>query len=439
MRDISKTNYRGNTEDRAEHEPAATAFSYKIFIAVLLHVAIGCVSLIIVADYQSYVLFDRGHLAYAIGVSATFSAVGMLFAIAPFTFGYFTGFYLFTVAAGFLWLNCFSRYDYDHRVAGLSAAVSALLFLLPALLVHAPLKQTLVLSRRNFEHLLTAILVLALATVAIASSLHFRLVSLSQMYDFRSELNYPAVLRYLIGIVPNALLPLAFAGYLVLRSYWKAAITLLIFPLFYPITLSKLAFFAPFWVLAVWIGSRFFAARTVVILSLLVPMSIGVGLMLLREHQTIMAYFYLVNIRMIAVQSSAIDVYNDFFASHPHTYFCQIGVIKALAGCPYQYPLAIVMQNTYGFGNLNASLFATEGVASVGHYLAPLAALVCGLIVAIGNRAAAGLPPGFVLVSASMIPQIIMNVPLTVTMVSHGTILLFAIWYVTPRTIFAPE
>jgi hypothetical protein len=259
------------------------------------------------------------------------------------------------------------------------------------------------------------------------------------MYDFRNELNYPTILRYLIGIVPNALLPLAFAGYLALRSYWKAAITLVIFPLFYPITLSKLAFFAPLWVLAVWIGSRWFAARTVVILSLLVPMSIGVALMLSSDNSVTFAYFNLANIRMIAAQASAIDIYNDFFASHPHTYFCQIGAIKALAGCPYQDPLAIVMQNAYGFGNLNASLFATEGVASVGHYLAPLTALVCGLIVAIGNRAAAGLPPGFVLVSASMIPQIIMNVPLTVTMVTHGTILLFVIWYVIPRTIFAPE
>ena len=75
----------------------------------------------------------------------------------------------------------------------------------------------------------------------------------------------------------------------------------------------------------------------------------------------------------------------------------------------------------------------------MGHYLAPFTAMACGLIVAIGNRVAAGLPPAFVLVSSSMIPQIIMNVPLTVTMVTHGTILLFAIWYVTPRTLFAPE
>ncbi|MBR0757045.1 hypothetical protein JQ604_33095 [Bradyrhizobium jicamae] len=417
--------------------PAASRFDARLLALLLFHVAVGCVSLIIVSQHQSYMLFDREYLVSAIGVSAAFGALAILFAIAPFSFGYFSGFYLFTVVSGFLWLNCFSQYKYDHTLAGLSAALSALLFLLPALLIDAPLKQLFVLSRRNFEHLLTAILVLALATVAAASSLHFKLASLSQMYDFRNELNYPMILRYLIGIVPNALLPLAFAGCLALRSYWKAAIALAIFPLFYPITLSKLAFFAPFWVLSVWIGSRLLAARAIVILSLLVPMSIGVGLMLLVGTDTALAFFNLVNIRMIATQASAIDIYNHFFANHPHTYFCQVGVINALFGCPYQDPLAVVMQNTYGFGNLNASLFATEGVASVGHYLAPFTALACGLIVAIGNRVAAGLPPAFVLVSSSMIPQIIMNVPLTVTMVTHGTILLFAIWHITPRTIFA--
>jgi hypothetical protein len=433
MRDRSGREHTG-----IKHGSTETPFSSKVLLLVLLYVAIGCVSLGIVAEHQSYVLLQRQHLASAIAVSAAFSAIAILFAIAPFSFGYFSGFYLFTVVAGFLWLNCFSTYNYDHRLAGLSAAVSALLFLLPALFIHAPLKQLLVLSRRNFEHLLTAILVLALATVALASSYHFKPTSLSQIYDLRSELNYPTIVRYLIGIVPNALLPLAFASYLALRSYWKAAIALAILPLFYPITLSKLAFFAPAWVLAVWIGSRLFGARVVAILSLLVPMSIGVAMML-RSSPAVLAYFYLVNIRMVAVQSSALDIYNDFFANHPHTYFCQIGIIKALVGCPYQAPLSVVMDQTYGFGNLNASLFATEGIASVGHYLAPFTALVCGLVVAIGNRAAAGLPPSFVLVSASMIPQIMVNVPLTVTMVTHGTILLFAIWYVMPRDLFEPK
>ena len=43
-------------------------------------------------------------------------------------------------------------------------------------------------------------------------------------------------------------------------------------------------------------------------------------------------------------------------------------------------------------GNFNGSLFATEGIASVGPLWAPLSALVCGLIVSLGNSASARLP-----------------------------------------------
>jgi hypothetical protein len=149
--------------------------------------------------------------------------------------------------------------------------------------------------------------------------------------------------------------------------------------------------------------------------------------------------FNIINIRMIATPSSALDIYNHFFASHPLTWFCQISVLKPLMQCPYQEPLAVVMQNTYGLGNLNASLFATEGVASVGLYLAPLAALAAGLVLALGNRASAGLPPRFVLMSAGVLPHILLNVPLSVAMLTHGTAILFLLWYVMPRSLFEPK
>ena len=59
-----------------------------------------------------------------------FSTVSLLFIFARFSFGYFIGFSLFTMVLGFIWLNTFSKFNYDHRLAGLSAAVSAVLFLL---------------------------------------------------------------------------------------------------------------------------------------------------------------------------------------------------------------------------------------------------------------------------------------------------------------------
>lgn len=94
------------------------------------------------------------------------------------------------------------------------------------------------------------------------------------------------------------------------------------------------------------------------------------------------------------------------------------------------------MQDAYNVGNFNASLFATEGIASVGVVLAPLAAFICGLVVALGNSASPGLPSRFVLLSAGVLPQIFLNVSLTITFVTNGAALLFILWCVTPRSLF---
>ena len=87
-------------------------------------------------------------------------------------------------------------------------------------------------------------------------------------------------------------------------------------------------------------------------------------------------------------------------------------------------------------GNFNASLFATEGIASVGLALAPFTALACGLVIALGNRLSAGLKPRFILISGAALPQVLLNVPLTIALLTNGAAFLFLLWYVTPRSIF---
>jgi hypothetical protein len=98
--------------------------------------------------------------------------------------------------------------------------------------------------------------------------------------------------------------------------------------------------------------------------------------------------------------------------------------------------LSIVMERTYQLGNFNASLFATEGIASVGLILAPFSGLACGLVIALGNRLSAGLPSTFILLSGGILPQVFVNVPLTTTLLTNGA---FVLWYVTPREIFEPD
>ncbi|MDA9499804.1 hypothetical protein [Bradyrhizobium sp. CCBAU 11357] len=409
---------------------------------VLLHSAVTCLSLIEVATFQLSIDFNPRRLWIAVIVAIGFSAVSLLFVSARFCFGYFVGFYFYTMILGFLWIDVFSEYSYPHLLAGASAALSLLLFLMPVLFIRAPLRSLVILSNARFEQLLTLILAISAAVIAMAASYNFRLVSVANIYDYRDSLDFPGPLRYLIGWVSGALLPFAFACYWLLGHPWRAILVLILLLLFYPITLTKFAFFTPAWLIAVAMLSRFLQARAAAIVSIFGPMLIGLLVIWLTEASLRSIpgrYFDIVNIRTIATASGALDLYNHFFASHPLTWFCQISVLKPLTHCPYDEPLAVVMHNTYDFGNLNASLFATEGIASVGPWLAPLTALAAGFVLALGNRASAGLPPRFVLMSSGILPHILLNVPLSVAMLTHGTAILFLLWYVMPRSLFEPK
>ncbi|EJN12837.1 hypothetical protein PMI42_03843 [Bradyrhizobium sp. YR681] len=427
---------------RARLDSKALDSKAALAVLLLLHSAVTCLSLIKVATFQSYIHFSGERVWIAAAIAIGFSVVSLLFAIARFSFGYFAGFYCYTMILGFLWIDVFSEYSYPRLLAGLSAALSLLLFLLPVLFVRAPIRQLVVLSNARFEHLLTLIMVVSVATIAMASTYNFRLVAIANIYDYRDALEFPGAVRYLTGWVSSTLLPFAFACYWLLGHRWRAVLVLVLLLLFYPIMLTKFAFFTPAWLIALAVLSRLLEARASVIASIFVPMLIGLVVIVLTGATLTSIpgkYFDLVNIRMMATASSALDIYNHFFANHPLTWFCQISVLRPLVQCPYHEPLAVVMQNTYGFGNLNASLFATEGVASVGLYLAPLTALASGLVLALGNRASAGLPPRFVLMSSGVLPHVLLNVPLSVAMLTHGTAILFLLWYVTPRSLFEPK
>jgi hypothetical protein len=415
-------------------------------LALLLgfYVIICCVSLTQVANfYQSPVIiaFESARIGPAILIAAPFALTAILFAVSRFSFGYFLGFCLYTVILGYLWLVEFSVFPYEHRWPAASAAFSGLFFLLPALMTASPFRQGVALSPRAFDRMLTAILFVGAAILAAGALSNFRLVGIDEIYAFREDIHFPAPLGYAIGATSMVLLPFAFAAFLLRGARWRAAAVLLLLLMFYPVTLTKLTLFAPFWLLLLLALSKFAEIRIAVVLSLAVPIAIGVVLGLLYKtevlsYEVAFPFFGAVNFRTIAVASLAIDIYNDFFATHPVTYFCQISVLKAVVACPYGEPLALLMANNYELGNLNASLLATEGVASVGVALAPMAALACGFVIALGNRASAGLPARFILLSSGMLVQVLLNLPLTIGMVTYGGALLFLLWYVTPRNVF---
>jgi hypothetical protein len=415
----------------------------KLGALICIHVIFCCVSLTFVATHKLpqmadpatfHIFYQPSRVYVAVIAVATFALFIPLFVFARFSFGYFVGFYFYTMVLGYLWLACFSDLDYGRPLAQVSAAASAIAFLLPALFIVSPVAQTYVLSVTAFERLLAFIFLLGVVTVLISSTYSFQFVSIDDIYKFRGKVESPAILRYLVGI-SSALLPFAFAGFVARRAFWRASAVLVLLVFFYAITFSKLALFTPCWLVAILVLSKLADAKSVVILSLLAPIFAGVLLFsLFPEHAA--SYFSIVNFRMVAIPSVAMDIYNDYFAKHDLTYFCQISALTRFMDCPYQDQLSVVMHEAYRLGYFNASLFATEGIASVGTLYAPVAAFACGLVIALGNRFSAGLPPRFILLSSAIIPHVLLDVPLTTAMLTHGVGLLFLLWYTTPRTIF---
>ena len=200
----------------------------RLAFLICLHIAVSCVSLVYVAEIRTgfHILYDPSRLYGAIAAVMAFAAVAWLFTFADFSFGYFVGFYLYTVVLGYLWLNCFSDLDYNHRLFGFSAAASAIAFLLPALFITSPIPQIYTMSATAFDRLLTFILVLAVCTIAVGAAYNFRLVSIKQIYDFRDKMTSPTILNYLIVMNYSTLLPFAFAGFVTRKAYWRSGAVL---------------------------------------------------------------------------------------------------------------------------------------------------------------------------------------------------------------------
>lgn len=410
-----------------------------------IHTICCCISLVIVLQVYGYLhlfTWSSSRISEAALLSVPIAALAIAMIFANFSFGYLLSFYLYTVTLGYLWLTPFSQLDYDHKFPVISAIASTATFLAPMLFLRWPIKIKPAGSTRSLRWLVAAIIAATLAIIATGFLYNFKLIWLSDIYQFRDELKFPILLQYTMGIALGALLPFAFACCVEMRAHMLAATVLLLCVAFYPVTLTKTALFAPVWLCFLLLVSTYLEARIAVVVSLLGPIAVGLVLAALCREGLIseslfLNYFGTINFRMIAFPSVAIDVYNDFFSRHETTHFCQISLMKYLMACSYDEQPALIIARNYPVGNMNASLLATEGIASVGSALAPASAFLAGLILSVGNLTSEGLPPRFVILSSGIVTQAFLNVPLSIMMVTNGAALLFLLWYVMPRQPFA--
>src|SRR5437763_4449438 len=104
----------------------------RLWLAFLIgfHIVICCVSLVFISRYRYpvafapatfHIFFDSARSHIAIMAVVAFALVSSLFVFVGFSFGYFVGLYLYTMILSYLWLNCFTDLNYDHRLSVFSA------------------------------------------------------------------------------------------------------------------------------------------------------------------------------------------------------------------------------------------------------------------------------------------------------------------------------
>jgi hypothetical protein len=415
-------------------------------LLLLLFALAVCVSLVVVQRYYNYlpIIKSDPHRLLKACVNEL-PAVGLILLVSRgrASFGFAVTFYLLAIVVGYTWMIPFSAFAYDQDLATLSIYLSASAFALPAVFLKLRLPRPQ-LSTRSIDWLLTIAMLLSAVVLVASSSFHFRIVGISEIYNYRGAVELPRVLRYGFGIVVGAVLPFAFAVYAARRRWGLAVLAAGMLICFYPVSLMKLPLFAPAWLVFLLVLFRFAEERVAIVLSLLLPLLAGLATMIPRglgfgDDPHVNALFGVINFRMLAVPAISQDLYTEFFSRNSVTWFCQVSLLKPFVACPYGVPLSELLGAEYGFGSLNASLFATEGVASVGLVYAPFAALACGVVVAIANAMSRHLPPRFVIVSAGIALQSFLSVPLTTMLLTNGAATLFLLWYLMPASYLAAE
>ncbi|WP_338688881.1 hypothetical protein V5279_24965 [Bradyrhizobium sp. 26S5] len=351
------------------------------------------------------------------------------FVAGRFSFGYLVGFSLLSAVFGFVWLSFFSAFDYPHAVARWAMIAALTAAIIPLLFQNNPLWRP-DLSEAAIRRIVVLLLGASFAVLVADISCG---ANVGDPYgEARNAVTRPVLLNYLTGIIIGAVLPYVFA-HLASRRQWLAAAAVLLFALcFYPVLNNKTILLLPVWLpFLFWLFGRF-SPRLATVLAFLIPMMIGLTAFFVLVADKGYIVFGTINLRFAAIPSLALDQYADFFAHRELTRFCQISILRHIIACPYG-ALGPTLGAVYQDGNFNASFLATEGIASVGLALAPVSALVCGLILSVGSMVSRHLPPRFIAVSSGIAVPTIMNVPLTTSLLSNGIALLFLLWWLTPE------
>lgn len=255
------------------------------------------------------------------------------------------------------------------------------------------------ISERRFAEVITIFfLLLALGFMYTLSTNHFQIVSLAQAHEAEQDVTVSGLQGYMVVGYISSFGGLLVAVAIMFRKHYLLVPALVGFVCCYGLLTKRNAVLMPAWIAYIWLAQRIFfrESATKYLLTLIAPFMCGVALVLLLGLEDRESLFYeaftLANYRLYSVPAIAFNVYYNFFATNPLTYWSHIGLISNFVAYPYgQQPLALVMHEAYRMGNENASFLETDGLAAAGRAMLPFISVIFGLVLVAINSCMRGL------------------------------------------------
>lgn len=153
----------------------------------------------------------------------------------------------------------------------------------------------------------------------------------------------------------------------------------------------------PAWIAYIYLAHKWFYRDSVskLLITLMAPFLVGMLAIIIvgttDRGSFIYDAFTLANYRLFSVPAIGFNVYYNFFATHPFTYWSHINIVGGFVSNPYGLSLGEVMEDAYHLGSYNASFLETDGLAAAGVVVLPFISIVFGLVLLALNSSMRGL------------------------------------------------
>lgn len=274
---------------------------------------------------------------------------------------------------------------------------------------------------------------------------HFQLVAWDKTYgsirSSGSDLAASAGLVYPITWLAVVFFPIIATVGLLTRRYWLFVLSIAGDVFLYATQGMKHVLFAGIYILSLYViirrHERHFGTRLLAATALFfIGFAAYVFAFDAAYSPLVTALGVNVILRVFAIPGMLMVAYDNFFRTHPFTYFSHISVVAPFVQYPYQHSigieLGIATARTTDY-NMNASFWATDGIAACGLWgviiISCIVAFVFYLIDCVSAR-------HWIVYSVLMLSQyaiVLANISFFTSVVTGGLWLFFLIFYISPR------